>query len=117
VTRVWQREPPRITVAPDPSRGPAVVDGEKLRITGRATVPAGDGSTRLRDLFIFVNDQKVFFKVVPEGKAGEIEFAADVPLKPGNNLVTIVAREDEEFQSRRSLVVHRRAPTEVAQQK
>jgi hypothetical protein len=29
----------------------------------------------------------------------------------------VVAREDEEFQTRRSLVVHRREPAEVAQQK
>jgi carboxyl-terminal processing protease len=64
-----------------------------------------------------VNDQKVFFKVVPEGKTGDISFSADLTLKPGNNTVTVVAREDEEFQTRRSLIVHRREPTEVAQQK
>jgi carboxyl-terminal processing protease len=117
LTRVWQRDPPRITVAPDTSRGAAVVDGEKLRLAGKASVPAGSPSPRLRDVIVFVNDQKVFFKVVPEGKAGEIEFTADVPLKPGNNTVTVVAREDEEYQSRRSLMVYRRAPAEVAQQK
>jgi len=64
-----------------------------------------------------VNDQKVFFKVVPEGKIGDIAFEADVSLKPGNNTVTVVAREDEEFQTRRSLIVHRTRPAEVAQQK
>jgi carboxyl-terminal processing protease len=40
-----------------------------------------------------------------------------VTLKPGNNTVTVVAREDEEFQTRRSLIVHRARPAEVAQQK
>jgi len=117
VTRVWQREPPRIALTPDPSKGATVVDGEKLRLTGMASIPAGSPSTGIRDVFIFVNDQKVFFKVVPDGKTGDIQFAADVPLKPGNNTVTVVAREDEEFQSRRSLIVHRREPAEVAQQK
>ncbi len=117
ITRVWQREPPRIAVSPDPSRGPARVDGEKFRLTGTASVPAGSPSTRLRDVFVFVNDQKVFFKVVPEGKTGDISFEADVALKPGNNTVTVVAREDEEFQTRRSLIVHRTRPAEVAQQK
>jgi len=117
ITRVWQREPPRIAVSPDPSKGPAKVEGDKLHLTGTASVPAGSPSTRLRDVFVFVNDQKVFFKVVPEGKTGDIAFAADLLLKPGNNTVTVVAREDEEFQTRRSLIVHRREPAEVAQQK
>ncbi len=117
ITRVWQREPPRIALSPDPSRGPVKVDGDKLHLTGTASLPAGTPSTRLRDVFVFVNDQKVFFKVVPEGKTGDIAFATDLPLKPGNNTVTVVAREDEEFQSRRSLIVHRSQPPEVAQQK
>jgi carboxyl-terminal processing protease len=117
ITRVWQREPPRIAVSPDPSKGPVKVDGDKLHLSGTASVPAGSPSTRLRDVFVFVNDRKVFFKVVPEGKAGDIVFEADLALKPGNNTVTVVAREDEEFQTRRSLVVHRNPPPEVAQQK
>ncbi|HET8734192.1 MAG TPA: MXAN_5808 family serine peptidase, partial [Anaeromyxobacteraceae bacterium] len=117
VTRVWQREPPRIAVSPDPSRGPARVEGEKLRLTGTASVPGGAGPTRLRDVIVFLNDQKVFFKVVPEGKTGDVAFEADLALKPGNNTVTVVAREDEEFQTRRSLIVHRAAAAEVAQQK
>jgi carboxyl-terminal processing protease len=117
VTRVWQREPPRIAVSPDTTRGPARVEGERVKISGTASIPAGSPSTRIHDLLVFVNDQKVFFKVVPEGKTGDVAFEADVPLKPGNNTVTVVAREDEEFQSRRTLTIHRREPTEVAQQK
>ena len=116
-TRVWQKEPPRIALQPDPARGPIQADGDKLRIRGTASVPSGNPSTRLRDVFIFANDQKVFFKVVPEGKTGDIAFEAEVPLKPGNNTVTVVAREDEEFQTRRSLIVHRTQPAEVAQKK
>jgi len=117
ITRVWQREPPRIAVSPDPSMGPAKVDGEKLHFSGTASVPVGSPTTRLRDVFVFVNDRKVFFKVVPEGKAGDIAFEADLSLKPGNNTVTVVAREDEEFQTRRTLIVHRNQAAEVAQQK
>jgi len=66
-------------------------------------------------VYVYVNDQKVFFKVVPEAtNASKMEFTTDLPLKPGNNVITVFAREDEEFQSRRSLVVYRRPPTEVA---
>jgi len=116
---VWQREPPRITLAPDPARGAPVVTGEKLHLEGSASVPptvAGAG-TKLRDVFIFANEQKVFFKVVPEASgSSRVDFAADVPLKPGNNVVTVFAREDDEFQTRRTVSVHRRGAAEVAQQ-
>jgi carboxyl-terminal processing protease len=114
----WQREPPRISIAPDPAKGAPVVDGDTFRLSGAATVPPSlDESSRLRDVFVFVNDQKVFFRVVPEETgAQKLEFQTDLPLQPGQNLVTVVAREGEEFQSRRSLAVFRRAPAEVAQE-
>jgi len=119
ITPVWQREPPRIALVPDPALGAPVVDSSTFRISGTASVPAGaaGATTRLRDVFVFANDQKVFFKVVPDGQATSIDFVADVPLKPGNNVISVVAREDEEFQSRRTLVVHRREAAEVAQKK
>jgi carboxyl-terminal processing protease len=115
-TQVWQREPPRIALVPDPLKGAPVVDGDTFRLQGVATVPPStDPAARLRDVFVFVNDQKVFFKVVPdEAAAQRMEFAADVPLQPGNNVVTVFAREDEEFQSTRSLVIFRKAPPQVA---
>ncbi|HEU4385366.1 MAG TPA: MXAN_5808 family serine peptidase [Anaeromyxobacteraceae bacterium] len=119
VAPVWQREPPRIALAPDPAKGPPVSDAERLRLEGTAVAPApmaGVG-TRLRDVFVYVNDQKVCFRVVPEaGAKSTLEFACDLPLKAGNNAVTVYAREDEEFQTRRGVSVYRRAPAEVAQQ-
>jgi carboxyl-terminal processing protease len=118
VTEVWQREPPRIALVPDPLRGAPVADGDKYRLQGSAFAPASaDPSARLRDVFVFVNDQKVFFKVVPESATtARLEFQTDVPLKVGNNIVTVFAREDDEFQTRRSVVIFRRSPAEVAQQ-
>jgi carboxyl-terminal processing protease len=118
VAEVWQRQPPRITLAPDPAQGAPVVGGDKIHIQGSASVPPGvaGAQTKLRDLFIFVNEQKVFFKVVPDASgSAKFEFSTDVPLKPGNNVITVFAREDEEFQGRRSLFVNRRNPAEVAQ--
>jgi len=118
VAAAWQREPPRIALTPDPFRGAPVVEGDSLRLQGSASVPASvDGSGgRLRDVFVYVNEQKVFFKVVPESAgASKLEFSTELPLEPGNNLVTVFAREDEEFQTRRSMVVYRRPPSEVAQ--
>lgn len=117
IAEVWQREPPRIALAPDPAKGPPVVDGDTLRLHGTAMVPpSADPTARLRDVYVFVGDQKVFFKVVPESAASpKLEFTADLPLQPGNNVVTVFARENDEFQARRSLVVYRRPPAQVAQ--
>jgi carboxyl-terminal processing protease len=118
IAEAWQREPPRIALVPDPLKGAPVVDGDRLKLSGTATLQqsADLGASRLRDVFIYVGDQKVFFKVVPEGtSAAKLDFATDLPLKPGNNVVTVFAREDEEFQTRRSIVVYRRPPAEVAQ--
>jgi len=118
IAAAWQREPPRIALVPDPLRGAPVVEGDLLRLQGSASIPAGvePGSARLRDVFVYVNDQKVFFRVVPETtNQSRMDFSTDLPLKPGNNVVTVFAREDEEFQTRRSVVVYRRPPPEVAQ--
>jgi carboxyl-terminal processing protease len=118
VTEAWQREPPRVSIVPDPMKGSPVVEGETFRLQGTASVPPSiEGGGKLRDVFVFVNDQKVFFKVVPEATtASSLDFEASLPLKPGNNVVTVVAREDDEFQTRRSVVIYRRPQAEVAQE-
>ena len=118
IAELWQREPPRIVLSPDPSRGAPVVSSDKIHIQGSAAVPPGvpGAETKLRDVFIFANEQKVFFKVVPSASgSSKVDFAADVPLKPGNNVITVFAREDEEFQGRRSFYVNRRGAPEIAQ--
>jgi carboxyl-terminal processing protease len=117
ITAAWQHEPPRITLDPDPGRGAPSVDGDSFKLSGVAAIPpSSDPDARLRDVFVFVNDKKVFFKVVPENQTSpRMEFQADLPLKPGNNLVTVFAREDEDFQTRRSFYVLRRSPPQAAQ--
>jgi carboxyl-terminal processing protease len=75
----------------------------------------------MRDLQIFIqheNDyRKVFFRTAK--KAGQtqnvsgptqLDFAADLPLKPGNSTVVIIAREDDDLQTQRTLVIHRKQP-------
>jgi carboxyl-terminal processing protease len=116
VAEVWQREPPRITLNPDPLKGAPVVETDTWHLSGSAFLPpSADPSARLRDLFIMVNDQKIFFKVQPENATTtRMDFATDVPLKPGINLVAVFAREDEEFQSRRLIAVYRRPTPAVA---
>jgi carboxyl-terminal processing protease len=117
ISAAWQREPPRIALVPDPARGGPVAGGETFRLGATVTVPpSADPDARLRDVFVFANEEKVFFRVVPEGaSSSRLEFTTDVPLKPGQNQITVFAREDEEFQSRRTVVVYRKPPAEVAE--
>jgi carboxyl-terminal processing protease len=117
IAPAWQREPPRIALSPDPGKEAPVVDADTWRLSGSATLPpSADPAAKLRDLFVMVNDQKVFFKVQPENSpTTRLDFATDVPLKPGTNVIVVYAREDEEFQSRRIIAVYRRpTPDTVA---
>ena len=41
------------------------------------------------------------------GNGNKLNFAADIPLAPGRNLVTIVARENSEVQSSHTLYLFR----------
>jgi carboxyl-terminal processing protease len=118
IAEAWQREPPRIAISPDPMKGAPVTEGDTFKLSGTASVaPSADGSAKLRDVFVFVNDQKVFFKVAPpSASAAKLDFQADLPLKPGNNVVTVFAREDDELQTRRSVVVYRRPAAEISQE-
>ena len=73
-------------------------------------VQASDGE-RLLDMYVFVGSRKLFYKSNRDGadpkKAG---FKLDVPLEPGVNIITVVARETSDTTTRRVLVVRRDGP-------
>ena len=46
-----------------------------------------------------------------------LRHATEVPLKPGNNVVSVFAREDDELQTRRTLLVYRRGDNAVAERR
>ncbi len=101
------REPPQITLSSDPAQGGIVVDGDRFALSGTVTNPRS-----LLDMYVLVNDQKVFFKSAgkEEAENGRIKFSTDFALKEGNNTVLVVARESQDFASRKTLVVRRRPP-------
>ena len=124
VVALTQREPPFIKLTNvDTSRGGIEVDSDHLTLTGIAGDPSG-----MRDLQIFVqheNDyRKVFFRTAK--KAGQLQstqgptaldFSAELPLKPGNSTVYLIAREDDDLQAQRTLVIHRKQPAVAQAQK
>ncbi len=107
---VWVagRSPAQISLNVDPSQGGAVVDGEKFTLSSVVSDP------ELLDVFVLVNDQKVFFKSASADDKGKLKFTTEFSLKEGNNLVTLVARESQDFASRKSVIIRRR-PAAVAQ--
>ncbi len=67
--------------------------------------------TRLLDAFVFVGTKKFFYlsnRNAPNPK--KIAFETNVPLRPGSNVITIVARENPETTTRRALIVRRDGP-------
>ena len=116
-----QREPPTIKLTSlDTAKGGIEVDSDHLTLSGVAADLSG-----LRDLQIFVQHEneyrKVFFRTAR--KAGELQsaqgpaaldFTADLPLKPGNSTVYLIAREDDELQTQRTIVIHRKTPAPLA---
>ncbi len=64
--------------------------------------------TRLLDAYIFVGDRKVFYRSNRNGADPKsMAFDADVPLRPGVNIVMIFARENPDTTARRTLIVRR----------
>ena len=68
---------------------------------------ASDGA-RLLDTYIFVGSRKVFYRSNRNGPDPKhMTFDADLPLRAGVNVVTVVARENPDTQTRRTFVVRR----------
>ncbi len=79
---------------------------ESITLKGRATA-----NQRLLDLFGFVGGRKVFYqsnKGAPDPKSAT--FQVEVPLKPGINVINVVARENPDSTTRRLVVVRRDGP-------
>jgi carboxyl-terminal processing protease len=80
-------------------RQPLVVRGDRVTIRGRAT-----DETRVRDLYIYAGENKVFFQ---PGGGRAIEFEAGIPLEPGLNFITVVAEETADLITREVIAIRR----------
>jgi carboxyl-terminal processing protease len=111
LTAVPYREPPQIALAVDQSQGGVVAPSDRFSLSGTVVEPKG-----LLDMYVLVNDQKVFFRTSdsPKNEPTKLKFSADFPLKEGANTVMVVARQTQDFSSRKVLIIRRR-PAAVAQ--
>lgn len=91
--------PPELVVA-DLS---AVVRQPTIAIHGSASDEA-----RVRDVYVFVGEDKVFFKPNTDRQnPGHLEFEAEIPLEMGLNYITVVAEETADLDTRLVFAVRR----------
>jgi carboxyl-terminal processing protease len=94
---------------------PAIDIPQPLLATRDLHTPLHGSATddaRLLDAYIFVGARKVFYRSNRNGKdPAKMAFDADLPLRPGVNVVTIVARENPDTTSRRTFIVRRDGPS------
>jgi len=110
----WQVSPPKLEV----KAGAPIVDAATIHLSSTAK-----DEHKVADMFVFVSNRqakidrrKVFYRSNRKAPNQAIEsFDADIPLWPGANVVTVVARESTQVQSQQTLVVERREPR-VAQE-
>ncbi len=103
---VFQVTPPTIALAPGANRSSA--DSYTLEGTVK-------DDAHVEDVYVFVSNQgekietrKVFYRSNRGAKAGDsLAFSVPVPLWPGSNVVTVVARESADVRSTQTLVIFR----------
>jgi carboxyl-terminal processing protease len=71
---------------------------------------AKDELDGITDLVVFVGNQKVHYKPNAGPNKATLDFRVPVPLQPGTNFITVIARESEDIATRRTLVVRRDGP-------
>ncbi len=96
-TIVYRRTPPKINFAQGRAKPLVAKDSYKLSISI-------DSESAVRDVFLFVNEQKVYYKLFEAGQ-NQLNFDREIKLKPGVNIVTVVAREDDDYAQRESLTI------------
>ena len=100
---VYGREPPtvRFVDAAGAQVGEFVTtDATAFDLTAKI---ADDGT--VADTYVYVGDQKVHYERLPAKAPTDATLRYKVALKPGVNVVTVVAREDDEFAQREVLTV------------
>ena len=97
-----RRFPPSVEVQPVPLS----VRDDKVIIKGTAT-----DAERILDAYVFVGNRKVFYRSNRNGSDPKrMTFETPVPLRPGVNVITVVARENNDTVGRRTLIIRRDGP-------
>jgi carboxyl-terminal processing protease len=105
----WNSTPPTIAV----NLNGLDTTAPTYKLEGRIT-----DDTHVEDVYVFVSNssakidsRKVFYRSNRGGKADkQMEFSSEIPLWPGSNQVTVVARENQDVKSVQTLYLYRESP-------
>jgi len=98
---VYTKAPPTLEIA----AAALATRDDKMKISGVAS----DGE-RLLDLYVFVGSRKLYYKSNRDGAdPKKTAFDFDAPLRPGVNVVTVVARENPDTVTRRTIIIRKDA--------
>jgi carboxyl-terminal processing protease len=100
---VYGRDPPTIRFID--GAGAAVGEVVTTDATTFDVTAKIDDDGGVADVSVYVGDQKVHYERLPPKKPTASTLRYRVALKPGVNVVTVVAREDDEFAQREVLTV------------
>ncbi len=102
ITYVLHNSPPMI----ETQGVELAVRGASMTLQGTAT-----DENRVLDLYIFVGPHKVFYQSHRDAAdPHRMTFTAPLPLRPGANIVSVVAREGDDVMARRTYVIRRDGP-------
>ena len=105
VSLVWQATPPLLDV-----KAPLAVEQPSIRlsVSARDDEQVLDGYVVVSNRTSKIEHRKVFYRSNRNGPlAKEMQFEANVPLWPGINIVTVVARQSGQVQSLHTMVLNR----------
>jgi carboxyl-terminal processing protease len=102
----WQVTPPTVTVDP----APLETSSDRWKLSGAAV-----DDHHVEDVYVIVSNRdakidgkKVFYRSNRGTKsATRMDFSTEIPVWPGNNLVTVVARENNQVKTLKTVYVYR----------
>ena len=81
---------------------PTITDQPQITIQGEV-----QDNQFVKDVFIFRNEQKVFYQSSSSTTSSQLEFATELPLEPGLNRVILFARDDQELIAQKEIEIWR----------
>jgi carboxyl-terminal processing protease len=110
VRPVEPQAPPAITL----ELGDLVTSAPSMRLLGGVS-----DERHLQDVYVFVNDKKVYYRSLQDAQPGSAGVRAPLdlilPLNTGSNFVTVVARESPDLVTRRTFGLYREPGGAVAE--